>query len=339
MNHATEDAPHLPEPAQRVVSRIEASRRPLLTSHIRLDGDAIGAELGLAHILRARGAEPHVVNDGIVPEVYRFLPGAEGVATSPDALHDDYDLVIALDIPSRDRAGGIFERLPPEVPVVAVDHHPVTASISDTEWKDSTKSCIGEMVLEMAQAAGWRIPPEAAACLYAAILTDTGRFTYGNTTAAALRAAARLIELGADHVQIGEHIYQREPLRLLALRAEAMLGIRLHAEGRIAVMRLTREMFARHNVDPTDTADFAGIPRDLAGVVVGVLLREMDDKVKVSLRSRSGVAIEPVARQFGGGGHRSAAGCEVSGQLDDVEKRVVAALSSSLGNHKSEGSV
>jgi len=320
----------IPAQARRILDLIGRSRRPLIISHIRLDGDAIGSELGLSHLLAVRGASPHVVNDGSVPETYRFLPGVESVETSPAALRRDYDLTIALDMPSRDRAKRLFERLPADLPVVALDHHPIVATVGDPEWRDPSLSSTGEMVYRLAKAGRWSIPPDAATCLYVAIVTDTGRFSFPNTAPETLRAAADLMEHGADWLTASENVYQREPYRLMALRAEAMQTVSLYAGGRLAVMKVTREMLSRLRVDPVDLHNFADMPRGIEGVDAGVLLQEMDGKVKVSLRSRPSVDVEPVARRFGGGGHPQAAGCEIKGDLERAEGLIVAAVTAQL---------
>ena len=328
MNSYHPSHPPLPAAALEVQRRVAACRRPLLVSHIRLDGDALGSELGLAHILRARGQDPHIVNDSAIPQAYQFLPGVNEAGTSAADLREDYDLVIALDLPSWSRAKAIRERLPAKLPAVAMDHHPPVERLGDADWVDTSFSAVGEMVYRLASSAGWAIPAEAATCLYVAILTDTGRFAFSNTTAASLRAAADLVDLGAQHVLAAEKIYQENSRALIALRAEALRTLTLYADGRIAVMRLTLDMFARTGVDPIDTHDLADEPRSVRGAQVGVLLREMGPpaQVKVSLRAHGGVNIEPVARKFGGGGHRQAAGCEVPGAMDEVEKTVVAEL-------------
>ncbi len=131
-----------------------------------------------------------------------------------------------------------------------------------------------------------------------------------------------------------ERIYDAASPGLLALQSELLATLRVHANGRVAVMRLSRDMLARHDVEAIDTQEFADLPRSVRGVRVGVLLREMEDgRVKVSLRSRSGVNIEPVARRFGGGGHKQAAGCEIEGDLSLAEERVVGELKACLACH------
>jgi len=332
LNNDTISPDRLPDVAQEIRTRIESSKRQILVSHVRPDGDAIGAELGLANILEARGLSPHIVNDSIIPHIYRFLPGAEGIATSAAAVRDDYDLAVVLDLPTWKRAREIRKRLRPDLPAVTIDHHLRLERMGDLEWVDPAMSSVGEMVYLLARASGWRIPPAAATCLYVAIVTDCGRFTFSNTTPSALRAAADLIELGADHHLVTEMVYRAESLALKKLEAELVQGLRTYVGGKIALITVTREMLKRHGVDPIDTQDLPDIPRSLSGVVVGVLLRELTEKgkIKVSLRSRNELDVEPIARKFGGGGHHAAAGCEITGDLATVEQIVVAEVTGLL---------
>lgn len=313
-----------------LIAALEKTRRPLLTSHIRLDGDAIGSELALAHILTARGITPHIVNDRAVPQIYAFLPGTDNIAVTPKALRNDYDLVVCLDIPQRTRAGKIFQHLPDDIAVISVDHHPFIEPVGEPEWRDTTISSTGEMIYRLAVSSGWKISAQAATCLYAAILTDTGQFAFPNTTPETMRCAAHLMELGANTVDIAERIYQNEPPNVLALRAETIQSLTLHANKRIAVMTITRDMLARHRVKPIDIHTFSDIPRSIAGVRIGVLLRELDNSVKTSLRSHTGINVAQVARQFDGGGHPQASGCEIQCGLAEAKQKIIKALRAQL---------
>ena len=338
MNSPQPPPPTLPAIALDVQARLEACKRPLITSHVRLDGDALGAEFALAQILRERGASPHIVNDGPPPAIYRWLPGVEDIGNSSSALRTDYDLGVLLDVSSWERTGAICDALPPGLPHLGIDHHPfVGAAEEEHIWIDPTMSSVGEMVFRLARGAGWTISPTTATCLYVAIVTDTGRFTYSNARPATFRAAAELIELGADHVAINEHIYQNDPSELVALRAEVQRSLKRYADGRIGVMKLTQDMLDKSGMDALDTQDMASLPRAIAGVLAGVLLTQMEDgMIKASLRSRHGLNIEPVARQFGGGGHHAAAGCRIEGEIDDVERKVVDALKQRLAESAAE---
>jgi len=317
---------------QAVRRSLEACTRPLLCSHIRLDGDAVGAELALADILRALGKTPHVVNESAVPRVFRFLPGAESVA-SLNALRGDYDRVVVLDANSRQRLGGLAERLPAGVPMLFIDHHPSDNHEGEVRWVDTAYSSVGEMVYALAAESGWPISPAAATALYLAITSDTGRFTLPNATPGSLRAAAALLELGADRHRVVMELYYSDPLALVHLRGQVMSTVRLACGGRVGIATVTHAMLRAHGVDPIDTQEFAEIPRLVAGVEVACLLRELaDGTIKASLRSDGRMDVRDIAKVFGGGGHPQAAGCELPGPLSEAEQRVVAEIERRLAS-------
>jgi len=305
---------------------------------VRLDGDGVGSELGLAYILRALGKRPAVVNPGRIPHLFAFLPGAASAGEGPGAIPDDCDLVVSLDTPGLARLGAVGERLPPGVRRVNVDHHASNEHYADVNWVDPSRSSVGEMLYVLAEEACWTVGPEAATALYVAVLTDTDRFTLPNATPESLRAAAALIEAGAAHLEAAERLYRRMPLGLAHLKGQTLAAVRPALDGRVAVARMTEEMFQRTGTDPLDTQTFSEIPRNIEGAVVGVLFREMPGgRVKVSLRGRAGTNVEQVARAFGGGGHREAAGCIVEGALDEVERRVIEQLAKTLAGKEADG--
>ncbi len=312
------------EPLAEIRKQIAASSRPLLCSHIRLDGDAVGSEVALLHILRKLGADPHVVNDGAVPRAFEFLAGADSLGTSPDDLRDNYDLVIVLDSASWLRLPRIHERLPDALPSVFIDHHPGDGPRGDINWVNPAASSVGEMVYLLALNSGWTVPVESATALMTALVSDTGRFTFANTSPACLRTAAALIELGADHRRVIGNLYYAEPEGSARLRGEVLQDLRVSDGGTVAVGRLTVDMMSRHGVDPIDTQDYSDLPRSVAGVKVAVLLREMDGgRTKASLRSEQYIDVAAVAAAFGGGGHHDAAGCELDAPIDETERRIL----------------
>jgi phosphoesterase RecJ-like protein len=179
--------------------------------------------------------------------------------------------------------------------------------------------------------ARWRVSPAAATALYVAVITDTNRFTLPNTTRETLSAAARLVELGASHVEASDRLYYDQPLDLTRLHGLCLDSLHLAANGKVAIAALTHAMFAATDTDAADTQEFADIPRSVEGVTVGVLLREMaDQQVKISLRSRRDFDVERIAKKFGGGGHPQAAGIVMAGTLSSVEQQIVAEIEAAL---------
>ncbi len=326
---------------------IDRSRRPLITAHIRLDGDALGAELAFYHALKAMRKEPCIINDSSTPRVYKFMvKDVDARHWSADTMASlssggewfGFDLAIVLDTPSAERVGGVYKILSTGIPIVNIDHHMCNKNFGTVNLVETRKCSTGEIVFDFFRRVGIEITPKIAEALYVAIVTDTGRFMHRNTTSDTLRAAAYLIDHGADPTDIGQHLYKTNTYGQLQLISMAVDTLSFHSNKRIACIWLTREMMRKAHTPPIDTQDFADIPSSIEGVEVGVLLRELGEKnmVKVSLRSRDGVDVNKIANDFGGGGHRRAAGCELEGTLQEVQDRVVAAISKVFESSKEE---
>jgi phosphoesterase RecJ-like protein len=324
------------EVIDRVVARIRKGKGFVVSSHVRLDGDGIASALAMDLLLRGLGKESRVVTPGPIPHAFRFLPGA-GSATnldeSPGApLPKNLDTLIVVDVADAGRLGGVLKLLPEDIFTVLIDHHKTGDLAADIECSDPEASATGELIRRIARIGGFTVTPDVATNIYTAIMTDTQRFSLPNTTPAALRIAAEMMELGADPGRIGDGVYRSFLPGQIALWGEVAQEVRLDRSGRLAWASLTEEMLKRHGVHPDDTQDFADIPRTLLGVEVGVLFRECASGagVRVSLRSNR-VSVLSVAERFGGGGHALACGCELDGTLDEVQALVLDALREVLG--------
>ncbi|NOZ22436.1 MAG: bifunctional oligoribonuclease/PAP phosphatase NrnA [Planctomycetes bacterium] len=316
----------------RVADLIASKSSVLLTSHIRLDGDAVGSELALADGLAQLGKKAHIVNDGPVPGLYTYMNGTHEIGASVRELRGDYDLVIVLDSSDRERLGGISNALPQGTPVLNIDHHSSNDSFGEVAWVDVHASSVGEMIYRLLRRLGAEITPNIAIGLYTAIATDTGRFLHSNTSPEALKITAELLGCGLDLTKANNALYRCTSFNLLKLRMLAEETIALHAGGKIASMHMTKRMFAETGTSPLDTQEFVEIPRSIEGVSVAVLLYELKkpNQVKVSFRSNEDVDVCAVAKQFGGGGHVRAAGCEIDLPLNRAERRVIQAVEAAL---------
>ena len=307
-----------------IIDVIRRHSRFLVTSHIRADGDSIGSEVATLHALRALGKDVQVVNDGPVPRIFQFLDTQGELSSDAASAWGDPGVVIVLDATALDRTGQVAKRIRDDALIVNIDHHVSNERFGTLNWIGTEHSSTGEMLYGLFEEGGMLKPGIVLDALYVAIITDTGRFTQGNATAGALEAAGGLVRAGVDAGEIGNQLYRNESFGLALLRAKAFTTIEQRAEGRAAVMCLTQKMFADTGVDPIDTQEFADIPRSLAGVEVGVLLRELPEagRIKVSFRSRGKVDVNAIAQRFDGGGHVRASGCEVPGSLDQVKEMI-----------------
>jgi len=292
---------------QRVAEALRVAGAVAVLSHESPEADAIGASLGAALAMEAAGKQVGVYNVGPLPAALRGLPGVERVQSVLDCSYPCY---LVLDTTEPARTGGLLERRPAGSQLLNVDHHLDNRGFGDLNWVDPVASSAGEMVYRLLLAAGFPLSPPVATNLYAAVLTDTGGFRHANTTPDALRIGAELVAGGAAPGEIARSLYgQRDPreLHLLGL-ALAELGV--SPDGRLAWITVSRTAQAAAGVGLEAAEDFVQYPRAVAGVVIAVAFKEAAaEEVRVSLRSWGAVDVAALARRFGGGGHRNAAGC------------------------------
>lgn len=315
-----------------LLRKIRQGNRFLLTSHVNPDGDAIGSEMGLARILRRLGKSAVVWNRDPTPAVYLTLPGSDRIHVGeqpPAGFPEVFDAVIVLECPSLDRTG--LEAHLTARPLLNLDHHLGNQHYGAVNWVDTAAPAVGEMVYRLCQALKVSLDPETASSLYLTLVTDTGGFRFSNSTPAAFEAAAALVRDGAQPEHVSQWLYESQPLSAVRLLGEMLPTLALHTDGRIATVRLTREMFEKVGAGPGDSEGLIDVPRSVAGVEAVALLRQKEDgSYKVSLRSRGEVDVEKIARHHGGGGHRNAAGFSYDGDATDLERQVVEALSAAL---------
>lgn len=316
----------------REIAKFLVSRRRIaVLSHRDPDGDAVGSTLGLVHILRAAECAAHAYLPGGVPRVYRDVPGADEVRLSLSASDGRPDALVVLDATAPSRLGGLEAELPAAVPVVNIDHHPDNTRFGDHCWVDPGASATALLIHEMATAAGLAVPPAAAESLYVGILTDTGRFTYGNTDARSLRAAGELVTLGADPHRVAVAVYERTTPASVRLLGRALATLELHEGGQVACLHVTRRMLEETGASAEDSDGFSTYARSIDGVKVGLFFREEEGgTVKISFRSNRGVHIDGIAGRFGGGGHASASGARVPGPLEKAKQAVTRAVAEHL---------
>jgi phosphoesterase RecJ-like protein len=316
--------------SRAVRQELESAGRVLIVCHRDPDGDALGSSLGLMHLLEARGRQCWLFADGALPPEYGFLPGLERVSGRLPAP-EKIELAVLLDCHEPRRAGPAAEELLPRLARAAVvDHHRGEPAFGQAVWVDPEFAATSEMLAVLAAQAGWELGPEAAACLFTGLMTDTGSFRYANASPRAFRVAAELVEAGADPWAISQEVYATRPKRLKLL-GRVLENLELAAGGRLALGQVALADLAALEAEPGDLEDAVEALRGVPGVETAALLRELDDGgVKVSLRSRGATDVSAVARALGGGGHKSAAGARLEGPLAAARQRVAAMLARAL---------
>lgn len=307
----------------RIIDIISRNETFLITSHERPDGDALGSELALYHMLRAGGKTVVVYNQDQTPGDYRFLPGADVIVHELPPT-ESFDAAFILDCSELDRVGREAGRIRKIIQLVNIDHHVSNGGFCDVTLLDAGASSTGELIYRLAEAMALKLTPEVATNLYAAILTDTGGFCYGNTTRDALVIAGRLVETGARPQWISENIYENAPLVKIRLLTVVLESLALDLNGKVASMIVTRENIACAGALQEHTEGFVDLPRTIEGVEISILFNELETNYfKLSIRSKGRFDVERVAGKFGGGGHVNAAGCRIRGDIATVKRLVL----------------
>jgi phosphoesterase RecJ-like protein len=314
---------------RRISEQIGRHRVFLITAHERPDGDALGSELALCHMLRGLGKEVTIYNQDRTPENFHFLPGSDGIVHELPPL-EDFEVAIILDCSELKRVGRESARIATIPDLVNIDHHVSNGGFCDVRLIDPQASSTGELIFRLVRDMGLVVTREMATCLYTAILTDTGGFRYGNTRRGALLAAADLVTGGADPQWISENVFESDSPSRIRLLAAVLPTLTLEEDGRVGTLTVTQKALADAGALPEHSEGFVDLPRSIRGVEISIIFAELPDgRFKLSLRSKGTVNVERVARAFDGGGHINAAGCQVEGELSAIRRRVIEAIRTS----------
>ncbi|TFG91776.1 MAG: bifunctional oligoribonuclease/PAP phosphatase NrnA, partial [Syntrophobacterales bacterium] len=297
---------------------IQSGTTFLITSHVRPDGDALGSELALYHVLRGMGKDPVVYNQDTTPAVYEFLPGAKAIVHSLDSV-GGFDAAFVLDCSDISRVGDEQDIIGSIKKIVNIDHHVSVGTFSKILLTDSQASSTGEMIYRLLKNMGIAITEDIATNIYTAILTDTGSFRYSNTGSATFRVAGDLVEMGADCRGIAQNIYETKPAVQIRLMGKVLDTLEFYEGGRVGIVSVTQEMLRKEGALPEHTEGFVDMVRSIEGVEIAVCCYEVfEGRFKISLRSKGDVDVEKIAGTLGGGGHKKASACRVEGNFETV---------------------
>lgn len=318
---------------QGALSAIRDADSFVVISHTGPDGDALGSALGTVHFLRALGKERVVCAlQDPVPRVYKWLPGADEIVAG-DALNGNFDLAIVTDVAQLDRTGTAGASLPKGQKILVLDHHLEENPEGTLNFVDPSYASASEIVLDLFEAAGLELTPEATDCIYVGLTTDTGGFRYANTNARAHRNAAKLVAAGAQVNDISSRVF--DVISVPKSRLLRRVLDRMEYEVTFAHSYLTEADFAECEALPEDSDGLVNFARNLEGITVGALFRELDGGItKVSLRSKDGFNSASLLSAFGGGGHAGAAGATLQMPLSEATAAVCAAVQTELGLRK-----
>ena len=313
-----------------VLPYLQNQQKFVLTTHVNPDGDGLGSELGLAEWLVSRGKQVSILNYSATPAVYRFLD-RHGLIRQFEEARDagtirQAEVIVVLDTNHPDRLRTMQTSVVASKAVkICIDHHLDPDPFADHYLIDDDATSTGEIVYRLLLALnGPELTASIAEPLYCAIMTDTGSFRYPRVDAEIHRMVAHLIECGADPVEIYHRVYEQWPPGRIHLLGEMLASLKTECDGKLAYITITQEMLKRTGTKEEDTDNFTVYPMSVEGVVAGILFLELGDGVKISFRSKGDIPINELAKEFGGNGHKNAAGARLHDvRLEEIRERVL----------------
>lgn len=304
----------------------------LVVSHLSPDGDAVSSTAAIGLILRSLGKTYTLMNEGKIPEKFTdLLEGQTIVNYLKETPSRQYHRIIAVDCADFSRIGAVHKSFADGALLLNIDHHPTNDDYGACNVVKPSAAATVEIIFELAEELqiSWSKP--LATCVYAGLLTDTGGFRYSNTTPNVMSIAERMLRLGAEGADLAEQLLETMSYPQVLLLKEALATLSFSPDRKIAWITVTAALLRSIEAEDEDSEGLVNIPRNVAGVEVGILFKEKGDNlVKVSLRSAGKVDVSRLAKSFGGGGHVRAAGCTLSGTLEETIQKLVEAVSNEL---------
>jgi len=300
----------------------------LIAAHVSPEGDALGSQLGFYNLVKKMGKQATIISDDEIPYGYDFLPGIKHIRRLGRSLKKTkFDCLVILDCADLSRTGRVYKLNHNHKPVLNIDHHISNQFFGDLNWVEANASSCSEMVYKLYKRLRLKMDEETALALYTGIMTDTGSFRYSNTSSSTFEAVAELLKFKINVAMVYRYTYENIPSQEAKLLLKLLSGIKFFNRGKIAVFQIDSGMLKGEKTR-IDLADqILSFGRAIQGVEVVVLFRNVfgaKSQVRVNLRSQGKVDVNKVAAFFGGGGHKTAAGCTVSGDNSEVQRKVIA---------------
>ncbi len=290
-----------------------------ILTHKSPDGDTLGSGFALCYFLRGLGKHANVLNSDKLPDRYGFIyKGYE-----PQEFEQEY--VIAVDIADPNLIGSNLSQYQQEGAVdLCIDHHISNKDFAKKTYVDGDASAAAMIIYEVLKLSGKPITDHIAKCLYTGISTDTGCFKYENTTPKAHIIAAELMAYDIDYANINREMFDVKSRGRMEVEQIVTSQMKYYFDGRCSMIVLTKKLVAECGVDPAEFDGLASIPLSVEGVEIGITVKERHtDYYKISVRTTDKLNASEFCQQFGGGGHIRAAGCEIKGTLEEVEKQLL----------------
>ena len=296
----------------------------IILTHVSPDGDTLGSAYALALGLESIGKHAYVVCSDDIPPRYDYFV-KEAVLT-PTV----YKTIVAVDVADAKLLGELYETCKDRVDL-CIDHHISNTGYAKNLYLDNKASATAECIYEILKKLKVEITPLIAECLYTGLATDTGCFKYSNVTAKTHLIAAELLKSGINAAEINRLMFDTKSKARLELEKMVLDTAEFHFSNRCIVLTVTEDMQKKTGCEPSDLEGVAVISRSVEGVLVGVSIKQTDsDTYKISLRTYEPLDASEICKTLGGGGHKGAAGCTLTGKLSEVKAQILSAVRAAL---------
>jgi len=293
-------------------------RKILLFSHKNPDGDTLGSAFALKKVLEMQGKCVEVACSDIIPKKYQFI--SDDNENLDVSANFDPDCVVSVDVATESMFGEKYKHYASVVDI-NIDHHVTNSLYGKINIIESDYSSVGEILYELISSNGWEINDYIAEKLYISIAFDTGCFRFSNARSNTFRIASELLKFNFQPSEINKRLFDYASLSQLLVENAALQAIKQYKNEQITVVKVTQDLLNNLGVNEDEVDGMTTITRRVAGTLVGIVLREtLAGEIKVSLRSSNDFDVSQVAKQFGGGGHKKAAGCILNCSIEDAEK-------------------
>jgi bifunctional oligoribonuclease and PAP phosphatase NrnA len=317
------------EPLARAAEALARAERVAIACHVNPDADALGSLLGLSLFLRTRGIDTvcSFGNDPFeLPRWTSMLPGTDSLV-APAGFPKDPEVMVTCDTASMDRLGMLAASASKARELIWIDHHISNDGLGTVSLVDGKASSTCEIVSRLIDAMGGGMTAEIAICLYAGLVTDTGRFQYAAVHPETLEFGAALRRFEFDHARLVQTLYEDNGTAYLRLLGTALRRLVLEPDDDLVWTYLTQADLAEAGVEPSEADDLIDVIRTAREAGVAALVKQQrDGRFKVSMRSRGDRDVQAVASAFGGGGHRLAAGYTSKHGMSETVERMKLAL-------------
>ena len=307
---------------EQVLTTIKENDHFLVTSHINPDGDAIGAMAAMGYILQSLQKDFVLFNESGLPQRLAWLKLPAPI--TQELPETDPQWLIVLDSGDSSRPGEKIKDLIGRVKTINIDHHLGNPGFGLINWVEPQSSSVGEMVARLAQKLDIPLQGALAEAIFLSIASDTGGFSFGNTTPEVLELTAHLIRQGLDYAQINAQMQKQWSLNKVKLHGHVLKNAELHLNGQIGLITITQEILKKTETTIEDCEGLVNYIRNIKSVKVAISLREDEpDKIKFSLRSYGNVNVQQMASSLGGGGHRNASGGTLEMSLTQAKEKIL----------------